>query len=49
MLVSKYFFSDVAVRGLIIAGRSRVAAQVVSGAGFLGAAGEQASSVRNMA
>jgi uncharacterized membrane protein YhiD involved in acid resistance len=37
------------VKGLIIAGPSRVAAQIVSGAGFLGAAGEQASPVRNMA
>jgi putative Mg2+ transporter-C (MgtC) family protein len=37
MLVSKYGFTDVLVRGLIVADPSRVAAQIVSGIGFLGA------------
>jgi putative Mg2+ transporter-C (MgtC) family protein len=37
MLVSKYGFSDVAVRGLVLLDPSRVAAQIVSGIGFLGA------------
>jgi putative Mg2+ transporter-C (MgtC) family protein len=37
MLVSKYGFSDVVVKGLIVADPSRVAAQIVSGVGFLGA------------
>ncbi len=37
MLISKYGFSDVVVQGLIIADPSRVAAQIVSGVGFLGA------------
>jgi len=37
MLVSKYGFTDVLTRGLIIVDPSRVAAQIVSGIGFLGA------------
>lgn len=37
MLVSKYGFSDVLVPGRIVVDPSRVAAQVVSGIGFLGA------------
>jgi putative Mg2+ transporter-C (MgtC) family protein len=37
MLVSKYGFSDVAVRGLVLLDPSRVAAQIVSGIGFIGA------------
>jgi putative Mg2+ transporter-C (MgtC) family protein len=37
MLISKYGFSDVVRPGLIIADPSRMAAQVVSGVGFLGA------------
>ena len=37
MLVSKYGFADVLTRGLIIVDPSRVAAQIVSGIGFLGA------------
>jgi putative Mg2+ transporter-C (MgtC) family protein len=37
MLVSKYGFSDVAVRGLVLLDPSRVAAQIVPGIGFLGA------------
>ena len=37
MLVSKYGFNDVVVKGLIIADPSRMAAQIVSGVGFLGA------------
>lgn len=37
MLISKYGFSDVVVKGLIVADPSRVAAQIVSGVGFLGA------------
>ena len=37
MLVSKYGFSDVAVKGLVTLDPSRVAAQIVSGIGFLGA------------
>jgi putative Mg2+ transporter-C (MgtC) family protein len=36
MLVSKYGFSDVAVRGLVVLDPSRVAAQIVVGVGFLG-------------
>jgi putative Mg2+ transporter-C (MgtC) family protein len=37
MLVSKYGFTDVLTKGLIIVDPSRVAAQIVSGIGFLGA------------
>src|ERR1700744_6817999 len=37
MLVSKYGFNDVLVAGRIILDPSRVAAQIVSGVGFLGA------------
>jgi putative Mg2+ transporter-C (MgtC) family protein len=37
MLVSKYGFSDVFVRGEVILDPSRMAAQIVSGIGFLGA------------
>ena len=37
MLISKYGFNDVVVKGLIIADPSRMAAQIVSGVGFLGA------------
>jgi putative Mg2+ transporter-C (MgtC) family protein len=37
MLISKYGFNDVVVKGLIVADPSRVAAQIVSGVGFLGA------------
>ena len=37
MIVSKYGFEDVALRGLIVLDPSRVAAQIVSGIGFLGA------------
>ena len=37
LLVSKYGFSDVLVDGLIVVDPSRVAAQIVSGIGFLGA------------
>lgn len=37
MLVSKYGFADVLTKGLIILDPSRVAAQIVSGIGFLGA------------
>ena len=37
MLVSKYGFGDVFVRNLIVLDPSRVAAQIVSGIGFLGA------------
>jgi putative Mg2+ transporter-C (MgtC) family protein len=37
MLVSKYGFSDVLVRQVIVLDPSRVAAQIVSGIGFLGA------------
>lgn len=37
MLVSKYGFSDVIVLGRVILDPSRVAAQIVSGIGFLGA------------
>jgi putative Mg2+ transporter-C (MgtC) family protein len=37
MLISKYGFSDVLVRGEIIVDPSRVAAQIVSGIGFIGA------------
>ena len=37
MLVSKYGFSDVLVAGTVMVDPSRVAAQIVSGIGFLGA------------
>lgn len=37
MLVSKYGFNDVVQPGLVIADPSRVAAQIVSGIGFIGA------------
>ena len=37
MLVSKYGFTDVQARGLVVVDPSRVAAQIVSGVGFLGA------------
>jgi putative Mg2+ transporter-C (MgtC) family protein len=37
MLVSKYGFSDILARNLIVLDPSRVAAQIVSGIGFLGA------------
>jgi len=37
MLVSKYGFNDVVRTGLIVADPSRIAAQIVSGIGFLGA------------
>jgi putative Mg2+ transporter-C (MgtC) family protein len=37
MLISKYGFSDVALKGLVVVDPSRVAAQIVSGIGFLGA------------
>lgn len=37
MLVSKYGFGDVFVRNLVVLDPSRVAAQIVSGIGFLGA------------
>jgi putative Mg2+ transporter-C (MgtC) family protein len=37
LLVSKYGFQDVLVEGLVIVDPSRVAAQIVSGIGFLGA------------
>lgn len=37
MLVSKYGFNDVVHAGLIVADPSRVAAQIVSGIGFIGA------------
>ena len=37
MLVSKYGFEDVMLKGLIVLDPSRVAAQIVSGIGFLGA------------
>src|SRR6201990_2855657 len=37
LLVSKYGFSDVLLDGLIVVDPSRVAAQIVSGIGFLGA------------
>jgi len=36
MLVSKYAFSDVTVRGLVVVDPSRVAAQIVAGIGFIG-------------
>lgn len=36
MLVSKYGFTDVAARGLVVLDPSRVAAQIVVGVGFLG-------------
>jgi putative Mg2+ transporter-C (MgtC) family protein len=37
MLISKYGFSDVLLRGQVVVDPSRVAAQIVSGIGFLGA------------
>nr|WP_084315974.1 MgtC/SapB family protein [Actinospica robiniae] len=37
MLVSKYGFGDVLTRGTIVLDPSRVAAQIVSGVGFIGA------------
>jgi putative Mg2+ transporter-C (MgtC) family protein len=37
MLISKYGFSDVLQRGLVVLDPSRVAAQIVTGVGFLGA------------
>ena len=37
MLVSKYGFGDVLTPGLVVVDPSRVAAQIVSGIGFLGA------------
>jgi putative Mg2+ transporter-C (MgtC) family protein len=37
MLISKYGFTDVQARGLVVLDPSRVAAQIVSGVGFLGA------------
>lgn len=37
LLVSKYGFADVLVQGLVVVDPSRVAAQIVSGIGFLGA------------
>jgi putative Mg2+ transporter-C (MgtC) family protein len=37
MLISKYGFTDVLEKGLIVVDPSRVAAQIVSGIGFLGA------------
>src|ERR1700710_2456813 len=37
LLVSKYGFQDVLVDGLVVVDPSRVAAQIVSGIGFLGA------------
>ncbi len=37
LLVSKYGFSDVLLDGLVVVDPSRVAAQIVSGIGFLGA------------
>ena len=37
MLISKYGFTDVLERGLIVLDPSRLAAQIVSGVGFLGA------------
>lgn len=37
MIVSKYGFADVLARGVIVLDPSRVAAQIVSGIGFLGA------------
>lgn len=37
LLVSKYGFNDVVVEGLVVVDPSRVAAQIVSGIGFLGA------------
>jgi putative Mg2+ transporter-C (MgtC) family protein len=37
LLVSKYGFNDVLVQGLVVVDPSRVAAQIVSGIGFLGA------------
>lgn len=36
MLVSKYGFADTVVRGVVILDPSRVAAQIVSGIGFIG-------------
>jgi len=37
MLISKYGFSDVAISRLVMLDPSRVAAQIVSGIGFIGA------------
>ncbi|MEZ0052914.1 putative Mg2+ transporter-C (MgtC) family protein [Mycobacterium sp. MAA66] len=37
MLISKYGFGDVLTQGLVVVDPSRVAAQIVSGIGFLGA------------
>jgi putative Mg2+ transporter-C (MgtC) family protein len=37
MLISKYGFTDVLERGLVVLDPSRMAAQIVSGIGFLGA------------
>jgi putative Mg2+ transporter-C (MgtC) family protein len=37
VLISKYGFTDVLERGLVVLDPSRVAAQIVSGIGFLGA------------
>ena len=37
MLISKYGFSDVLVTGQVVVDPSRVAAQIVSGIGFIGA------------
>jgi putative Mg2+ transporter-C (MgtC) family protein len=37
MLISKYGFTDVLEKGLIVLDPSRIAAQIVSGIGFLGA------------
>jgi putative Mg2+ transporter-C (MgtC) family protein len=37
MLISKYGFTDVLQPGLVVLDPSRVAAQIVSGVGFLGA------------
>jgi putative Mg2+ transporter-C (MgtC) family protein len=37
MLISKYGFTDVLERGLVVLDPSRIAAQIVSGIGFLGA------------
>jgi putative Mg2+ transporter-C (MgtC) family protein len=37
MLISKYGFTDVLEKGLVVLDPSRMAAQIVSGIGFLGA------------
>jgi putative Mg2+ transporter-C (MgtC) family protein len=37
LLISKYGFTDVLVAGRVVLGPSRVAAQIVSGIGFIGA------------